>query len=413
MPFGPEKCLCPFVATSGTKKMSFGRFVLSPPSAKQCTKKTAAAPRDRPMSHVPQRAVPQGTPQEITRYLQEEVRQGRVSRAQAEILLATTHRVYNNEQASPAALQVSSDETFPVPPARSLSSDRAAEKGRRGSLTPPPSQQNLTNVCGECGSLAAVVNKHTFFVSCQGCGKVTDIVFEGCVMRADEKRPGGGLRNHSRKSQYLLFLGPTPPPTRAQWQDTNRVFLELRIRHVYASWFARPTAVSDIMVDIGLKKQLSRGMAMCNWINRTGGKVLPRELVELVAERFGKLAQEFERAKERKKIINFEYVTRQILLQLGYPSYASLFHPPNTKRVVARSDQILARCVYFLDARGPPSRPRKTNAFLDLSTATGQESAQPHLPVYECTFPTLPDRGSIARGNGHHLFKKWAIYRSI
>jgi hypothetical protein len=124
------------------------------------------------------------------------------------------------------------------------------------------------------------------------------------------------------------------------------VYNELANVHMMMSVKVKPTPVTQIMRKHARHKWAHMAQRLCKFINAETVPVFSNDLINRLIGRFNKVSEAFlETIKQnRKKIMNFEYLTRQFLLMEGKEAEAECFDSHKSRAVVNKSDQILATC---------------------------------------------------------------------
>lgn len=125
------------------------------------------------------------------------------------------------------------------------------------------------------------------------------------------------------------------------------VYNELSTIHMMLSCKVKPTPVTQIMRKYSHHKWAHMAQRLCKFINSEKIPMLSSELIDKLVCRFNKISDAFletSKQQNRKKIMNFEYLTRNFLKMEGMQSDADCFGLHKSRSVVDNADQILGKC---------------------------------------------------------------------
>lgn len=186
-------------------------------------------------------------------------------------------------------------------------------------------------------------------LTCPGCGGTETVLSDfdaNTVVVADTKNTP-----YERGPLYTKYLmqfyehAPTPPP-----EVINIVYKHLSRVHVMLSTKVKPTPIAQILRNEKLQKWTSFAVRIAKMINQEPVITLTQSLIDRLVDRFNKVATTFATTKtlNRKKIMNFEFLTKQFLHMEQRPDLADWFACHKTRSVLKQADNRLLHCSKIL-----------------------------------------------------------------
>lgn len=126
----------------------------------------------------------------------------------------------------------------------------------------------------------------------------------------------------------------------------NIVYRNLSKVHIMLSSRVKPTPICQILRQEGLQKWAPMAVRIAKIINCEPIVKLSSELIDRLVLRFNKIAQAFSltKKKERKKIMNFEFLTKQFLIMENRPDLSEWYNLHKTRTVLFSADTRFEKC---------------------------------------------------------------------
>lgn len=205
-------------------------------------------------------------------------------------------------------------------------------------------------VCPSCNT-HLVTKTQESVLSCPKCGH-TEYVIQSNTEYSD----GGEKHNHYERGplyqKYLMQFHEDAPDPPQEVIDT--VYRHLSKVHIMLSTKVKPTPIAQILRDEKLQQWAQFSVRIAKYINSEPIPSLSGELIGRLVSRFNKITQAFAitKMKKRKKIMNFEFLTKQFLFMENRPDLAEWFCCHKTRLVLKQADSRLARCSKLLTSGG-------------------------------------------------------------
>lgn len=192
------------------------------------------------------------------------------------------------------------------------------------------------DICPTCNTeyvMAATESK----MICPSCGDTDNLVHSNTEF-VDEAEPTKPAPEYERGPVYRKYLmqyhedAPSPPP-----EVINIVYKHLSKVHIMLSTKVRPTPITQILREEKLQKWTPYAAVIAKHINNEHIVKLSQDLIDRLVERFNKLLKY---SMDRKKSMNFEFLTRNFLSLEGRPEY-QYFACHKTRDVLNHADQRL------------------------------------------------------------------------
>jgi len=198
-------------------------------------------------------------------------------------------------------------------------------------------------LCANCNKEFVLVSQESIVV-CPECGDSEHLIYcnsdfiENVDVKSNQYERGPLYR------RYLMQFhenAPVPPP-----DVINIVYKQLSKVHIMLSTKVKPTPIAQILRDEKLQKWTPYSVRIAKYINNEPIVSLPQDLLERLVMRFEKITKVFTvtKQKHRKKIMNFEFLTKQFLHMENRPDLAEWFACHKTRLVLKQADTRLRRC---------------------------------------------------------------------
>lgn len=202
-----------------------------------------------------------------------------------------------------------------------------------------------TNICSGCNNPVAIRTYEASTI-CPLCAISTTIISD------NHEISGNILKMHkstsyNRAPLYRKFLMQfhvnTPPPPEGV---ISKLYYHLNKVHIMLPVKIKPTPICQILRSEGLQKWCYMAIRISKIMNREQTVVLSDLLIERLLDRFEKISSIYHGLKsaDRKKILNFEYLTRQFLILEHRMSDALLFNLHKTRTVLMNADETFRKC---------------------------------------------------------------------
>ena len=185
---------------------------------------------------------------------------------------------------------------------------------------------------------------------CPGCGAANTLIYCKTDYNENVEQNKNPYERSPLYRKYLMQFhedaNPVPPDV------INAVYKHLSKVHIMLTSKVKPTPIAQILREEGLQKWTPFAVRITKIINKEHIVALPQDLIDRLVERFDKISQAFTscKAKERKKIMNFEFLTKQFLHMEQRHDLAEWFCCHKTRKVLQQADVRLLKCSRELDS---------------------------------------------------------------
>lgn len=197
--------------------------------------------------------------------------------------------------------------------------------------------------CHQCGAASVLSSSESKDV-CVGCGSVRSVLFCPTDYMDEERTKATEYERVPLYKKYLsqFHEDTTDPPV----EILAVISEEFSKVHMMVKLKVKPTPVAQILRTHGLHKWSQMSQRICRYLNAEKIAVMSDQLIERLVARFEKVTNAFLGTiqESRKKIMNFEYLTRQFLFMEGRPDLADCFSLHKTREVLRKADQTMALC---------------------------------------------------------------------
>lgn len=198
-------------------------------------------------------------------------------------------------------------------------------------------------MCQKCSKRMVVSSAESAHL-CPSCGDMRHI-----IMSVSDYMEGPELvqTTYERSPLYRKYLrqfqegSSIPPP-----DVIKKVCLEMSKIHMMLPSKVRPTPIAHILRNNNMQRWVPYAVRIAKHINNEPVVVLSQHMIERLVSRFEKVSKAFSNSdmKDRKKIMNFEFLTRQFLFMEKRPDLAELFSCHKTRTVLKQADRRLTVC---------------------------------------------------------------------
>ena len=186
------------------------------------------------------------------------------------------------------------------------------------------------NICPSCGH-----NEHHLFCK-------SDFI----------ESEDGRKQTYERSPLYRKYLmqfheDAIDPPT----DVLEKIYKQLSKIHIMLPSKVKPTPIIQILRDEGLTKWVPFSIRIVKKINQEPIAKLSDELIDRLVLRFQKITKAFTftKNKNRKKILNFEFLTKQFLLMENRADISEWFGVHKTRQVLFNADKRLQECCKIIN----------------------------------------------------------------
>lgn len=229
-----------------------------------------------------------------------------------------------------------------------------------------------TDRCTKCGCELRIKSEESL-VTCPKCGRTTEFLqlstdhVDGDYVAQDtdvnhvRSTLTGGIDNTSgvdnpypKPALYHKFLlqfssaVAAPPP-----QLIDMVLQELSKVHIHHSSKVQATPISNILKK-HQKSYAWMSLRISMMLKQADGEPFPifsEELIDRLIRRFRILIEELikQRCRNRKRVFNFQFLTKVFLIMEGKPAMAELFENHKTRDVLRREDKRIGEACKIMD----------------------------------------------------------------
>ena len=204
------------------------------------------------------------------------------------------------------------------------------------------------NKCNKCATtMSFFTQDHTLM--CDKCGNTEYETRLGWdIMEQDPF----SKHTYNRTPLYRKYLEQFRDDTINPPDHVFQVVInELSKTQMMVSSKVRPTPVTQILRKYGLQKWCFMAVRITKTINKEPIITIPRALIDRLVNRFKEISTLFANySVQRKKILNFEYLTKQFLLMENEHELSESYHLHKTKDVLAAADHSLYKYCKQLSA---------------------------------------------------------------
>lgn len=208
-----------------------------------------------------------------------------------------------------------------------------------------------TESCAICQKEKIICVEESLLM-CTECGVTNFTVVSNNEERAENTDRSKGTP-YERAPLYRKYLmqfhenAPDPPQ-----EVIETIYKHLFKVHMMLSTKVKPTPIAQILRAEKLQRWAPYSVRISKVINKDHIVALTQELIDKLVYRFEKITKAFDKTKlnQRKKIMNFEFLTKQFLLMEDEPELARWFCCHKTRNVLNQADSRLYKCKKNLQA---------------------------------------------------------------
>jgi hypothetical protein len=199
------------------------------------------------------------------------------------------------------------------------------------------------DVCQKCNTELLTLTQESMNM-CPKCGTSEHLIYCTSDFIQNEEIKNNQYERGPLYRKYLMQFheeAPDPP------EDViNIVYRHLSKVHIMLSSKVKPTPISQILREEGLQKWSAMSVRIAKIINREPIVKLSTVLIDRLVVRFNKITHAFSltKKKERKKIMNFEFLTKQFLIMEKRYDLSEWYSLHKTRAVLFSADNRLERC---------------------------------------------------------------------
>jgi hypothetical protein len=180
---------------------------------------------------------------------------------------------------------------------------------------------------------------------CPKCGGCEDLIYcsSDFVDTIEPKASSPYLRAPLYRKYLMQFHEEAPE---IPLNVIEVVYRQLSKVHMMLTTKVKPTPIAAILRDEKLQKWTSFSQKIAKMINNEPISAFSQALIDRLVKRFEKITPAFNKTKDakRKKIMNFEFLTRQFLYMDNLPHLAENFACHKTRLVLNQADNRLLKC---------------------------------------------------------------------
>lgn len=181
---------------------------------------------------------------------------------------------------------------------------------------------------------------------CPACGQ-SEFVLHTEVQMNPNQRFTSSYDRIPLYRKYLLQFSKNSPQIPKDVIDT--ILSEFRKIHLMHRSKVRPTPIQQILREKKLQRWTPYAIKICKIINQEELCTLSSTIIETLVDRFSMLVQAFEQvSSQRKKILNFEFLTRAFLMMEKRRDLAHHFSSHKTRAVLLEAQKRLDLCIAFI-----------------------------------------------------------------
>jgi hypothetical protein len=199
-------------------------------------------------------------------------------------------------------------------------------------------------ICSKCNKEYVLVSQESILM-CPTCGDSEHLLY--CNSDFIENNDAKNNNPYERGPLYRKYLmqfhvnAPVPPV-----DVINIVYKHLSKVHIMLSTKVKPTPIAQILREEKLQRWTPYAVRIAKFINKEHIVKLSQFLIDTLVSRFDILTLAFTatKLKKRKKIMNFEFLTKQFLFMEDEPELAQHFSCHKTRLVLKQADVRLVKC---------------------------------------------------------------------
>lgn len=204
------------------------------------------------------------------------------------------------------------------------------------------------DICHKCNS--ELVRSVDSKVNCTQCGLSTENIY--CMTEYTHITPAE-KHNYKRDQLYLKYLMQYHESVK-EMPDyiLNLVYKQLSKVHLMLRARTKPTPIAQILRDAGHQRFVMYAPRIAKTINNEPIPVLSQAVIDRLLFRCKHIIAAFGKIKNNcgRKIINFEFLTKHLLLMDDETRLARMFYCHKTRTVLNKSQIRLAKCCKILEA---------------------------------------------------------------
>lgn len=198
-------------------------------------------------------------------------------------------------------------------------------------------------ICTGCNKELIMASQESMVI-CPTCGMTEHMLHNNSDFIENNEVKNNPYERGPLYRKYLMQFhegAPSPPP-----EVISVVHKHLSKVHIMLSTKVKPTPIAQILRQEKLQKWTPYAVRIAKLINKEQIVSLSDELINRLVLRFDKVTKAFTKTKlkNRKKIMNFEFLTKQFLYMEKRPDLAEWFSCHKTRLVLKHADSRLARC---------------------------------------------------------------------
>ena len=162
-----------------------------------------------------------------------------------------------------------------------------------------------------------------------------------------ENKPSKYERGPLYRKYLMQFCDSVAPPPPAVIATIMRCLSKV---HIMLPSKTKPTPITQILRQQGLQKWTHMAVRISRMIKGEHIPLMSIDLIDRLVQRFNKITEAFALTKRtsRKKILNFEFLTKQFLLMEGRADLSSDYHLHKTRAVLGQAEERLENCCKVL-----------------------------------------------------------------
>ena len=187
-------------------------------------------------------------------------------------------------------------------------------------------------------------------LTCKSCGN-SRIILDHGIDFINDKYINGSNMLYNRSTLYRKYLMQFHENTQNPPDEViNKIYIHLSKVHMISKYKIRPTPITNILRKEKMQKWVPFANRIAKYMNGEFVVKLDSTLIKVLITRFNKITKVFSeyKMKDRKKIMNFEFLTKQFLLMENRSDLAQWFSCHKTKNVLNYADLNLRKCCDIL-----------------------------------------------------------------
>lgn len=199
------------------------------------------------------------------------------------------------------------------------------------------------DICSTCNTELVTFARESINM-CPKCGESEKFIYcNSDFLQNDDTKVNQYERGPLYRKYLMQFHQDVPDPP----DDViDIVFKHLSKVHIMLKSKVKPTPISQILRQENLQKWTSMSVRISKMINGEPIVKLSTVIIDRLVLRFNKITRAFSRTKkkDRKKIMNFEFLTKKFLLMENLPELSEWYSLHKTRDVLSSADRRLERC---------------------------------------------------------------------